>query len=64
MNSRLICAVVAILPFHLAGVGEMLQYVCWRFGREHVPGKVELPIIQCRSVRSTEYIADVPDNCS
>lgn len=57
MNSRLICAVVAILPFHLAGVGEMLQHVCWHFGSERVPRKVELPIIQRRSVSFTEYIA-------
>lgn len=57
MNSRLICVVIAILPFHLAGVGEMLQHVCWHFGSERVPRKMELPI-QHRNVGFTEYIAD------
>lgn len=56
MNNRLICVVIAILPFHLAGVGGMLQHMCWHFGREHFPRKMELPIHH-RNVRSTTHAA-------
>jgi len=57
MNSRLVCVVIAILPFHLAGVGEMNQHACWHFDSEHVPRKTELPV-QHRNVSFTKYIAD------
>lgn len=56
MNNRLICVVIAILPFHLAGVGGVLQHMCWHFGREHVPRKMELPIHH-RNVSSTTHTA-------
>uniref|UniRef100_A0A803V7D0 CDK2 associated cullin domain 1 n=1 Tax=Ficedula albicollis TaxID=59894 RepID=A0A803V7D0_FICAL len=44
MSNRLICVVTAILPFQLAGVGGMLQHMCWHFVREHILRKMELPI--------------------
>lgn len=57
MKNKLVCVVRAVLPFHLAGVGEILQRVCWLFGSECVPRKMELPI-QCKNASFTKYIAD------